>query len=246
VTWCYAWLRKTPRGATAESRASWSVLATASRRARCGGSCAAPAWTRPRAGRDATWRQFLRAHADTILACDFFAVDTVALRRVYVFFCVELSSRAVHVLGATRHPTGAWVAQQARNLLMDLGDRADRFRFIIRDRDAKYTGEFDRVFTGAGAEILRIPPRAPRANAVCERWVGSARREVSDRMLILNERHLMVVLGEYEAHFNRHRPHRSLRQRPPNPKPTANPVPGAAVLRSSVVGGLIHEYRNAA
>jgi transposase InsO family protein len=198
---------------------------------------------------DATWRQFLHTHASTILACDFFAVDTVLLQRVYVFFCVELSTRTVHVLGATRHPTGPWVAQQARNLLMDLGDQASQFRYLIRDRDTKYTDQFDRVFTGTGAEIVKIPPRAPRANAVCERSIGSARREVTDRMLILNERHLARVLAEYETHFNAHRPHRSLHQRPPNPENPAGVVGLAAdttVRRTPILGGLINEYRTAA
>jgi transposase InsO family protein len=195
------------------------------------------------------WRQFLRAHASTILACDFFTIDTVLLQRVYVFFCVELSTRTVHVLGATRHPTGPWVAQQARNLLMDLGDRAGQFRYLIRDRDAKYTDEFDRVFTGAGAEILKTPPQAPRANAVCERWIGSVRPEVTDRMLILNEGHLTRVLAEYETHFNTHRPHRSLRQRPPKPEnqtPGVAPAADTTIRRTTVLGGLINEYRTAA
>jgi transposase InsO family protein len=198
---------------------------------------------------DATWRQFLRAHASTMPACDFFTVDTVLLQRVYVFFCVELTTRTVHVLGATRHPTGPWVAQQARNLLMDLGDRAGQFRYLIRDRDAKYTDQFDRVFTGVGAKILKIPPRAPRANAVCERWIGSVRRELTDRTLILNERHLARVLTEYETHFNTHRPHRSLRQRPPNPQnpiPLARPASGTTIHRTPILGGLINEYPPAA
>jgi transposase InsO family protein len=173
---------------------------------------------------EATWRQFLRAHASTMPACDFFTVDTVGLHRVYVFR-VELSTRS---------------------LLMDLGDRASQFRFLIRDRDAKYTEQFDQVFTGAGAEVIKTPPRAPRANAVCERWIASARREVTDRMLILNARQLMAVLAEYHTHFNRHRPHRSLRQRPPNPEPTSGPAAGTAVRRTTVLGGLINEYRNAA
>jgi putative transposase len=121
-----------------------------------------------------------------------------------------------------------------------------QFRYLIRDRAAKYTAEFDSVLTGAGTEVLKTPPQAPRANAVCERWIGSVRREVTDRMLILNERHLARVLAEYQTHFNTHRPHRSLRQRPPNPKPAVNPAPDTTIRRTTVLGGLVNEYRTAA
>src|SRR3954462_10372220 len=189
-----------------------------------------------------TWRQFLSAQAHTILAVDFAHVDTVFLRRLYVLVVIEHDRRRAHLAGITAHPTGAWVTQQARNLLMDLGDRADRFRFLIRDRDSKFTATFDAVFTGADLRIIRTPIRAPRANAIAERFIGPLRRECLDHLLITGPRHLDVVLREYLQHFNAHRPHRSLDQRPP-----AGGTPsrsGAAVrpLRRDRLGGLVHEY----
>jgi putative transposase len=189
-----------------------------------------------------TWRQFLAAQAHAILAVDFAHVDTVFLRRLYILVVIEHGRRRVHLAGITAHPTGAWVTQQARNLLMDLSDRAEQFRFLIRDRDSKFTAAFDAVFAGANIRIIFTPVRAPRANAIAERFIGTLRRECLDHVLITGPRHLAVVLQEYVAHYNTHRPHRSLRQHPP-----AGHTPrrsGATVrpLRRDRLGGLVHEY----
>ena len=170
-----------------------------------------------------TWRQFLAAQAHAILAVDFAHVDTVFLRRLYILVVIEHGRRRVHLAGITAHPTGAWVTQQARNLLMDLGDRAEQFRFLIRDRDSKFTAAFDAVFAGADIRIIRTPVRAPRANAIAERLIGTLRRECLDHMLITGRRHLAVVLREFVEHYNTHRPHRSLDQHPP-----AGPLPRPA------------------
>ena len=189
-----------------------------------------------------TWQQFLSAQAHAILAVDFAHVDTVFLRRLYVLVVIEHGRRHVHIAGITAHPSGAWVTQQARNLVMDLDDRANRFRFLIRDRDSKFTAAFDAVFAGADMRIIRTPIRAPRANAIAERFIGTLRRECLDHFLITGSRHLDVVLREYVQHFNAHRPHRSLHQRPP--AGGTPPRCGATVrpLRRDRLGGLIHEY----
>jgi putative transposase len=146
-----------------------------------------------------TWTEFLRMQAAGALACDFLTVETVGLTRLYVFFMIELERRRVHLAGVTAHPTGAWVTQAARNLLMDLDGHADRFRFLIRDRDAKFTAAFDAVFAAAGIEVVKIPPRAPKANAVAERWVRTVRHECLDWLLIWSRRHLEQVLTVYRA-----------------------------------------------
>ena len=164
------------------------------------------------------------------------------LRRLYVLVVVEHDRRRVHIAGITAHPTGAWVTQQARNLLIDLGDRGDRFRFLIRDRDSKFTAAFDAVFTGADLRIIRTPIRAPQANAIAERFIGTLRRECLDHLLISGPRHLATVLREFVDHYNTHRPHRSLDQHPPAGR--TPPPSGATVrpLRRDRLGGLVHEY----
>jgi putative transposase len=193
------------------------------------------------------WRAFLEAQVKTILAVDFFHVDTVLLRRLYVLFVIEHGTRRVHMAGITAHPTGEWVTQQARNLLMNLEDRADGFKFLIRDRDAKFTSAFDAVLTEAGIRIIKTPVRAPRANAIAERWIASARRECLDQILITGERHLRLVLDEYTDHYNTHRPHRALQRGAPAGRPHP-PDPGVnvRVLRRDRLGGLIHEYSQVA
>src|SRR5215216_4992065 len=194
-----------------------------------------------------SWRQFLRAQAKGVLAVDFFTVDTVLLKRLYVLFVIEVASRQVQVLGVTAHPSGEWVAQQARNLLMALEDRVGQFRFLVRDRDTKFTAAFDAVFVAEAIEVLRTPVRAPQANAYAERWVGTVRREVLDRMLIFGRRQLVSVLAEYADHYNVHRPHRALGQAPPlGPGESAVVVPAGRVARRDRLGGLLHEYAQAA
>ena len=196
-----------------------------------------------------TWAEFLRSQASSMLACDFFTFDTALLKRLYVLFFIELDTRRVHVTGVTAHPIGSWVTQQARNLAMALEDRAHPVKFLIRDRDAKFTSSFDEVFRADGIRIIRTPIRAPRANAFAERFVGTVRRECLDRMLILGRRHLERVLAEYIAHYNDHRPHRALGQLAPHtmdsPLPIDDPEP-AELRRRDVAFGVIHEYRLAA
>jgi transposase InsO family protein len=196
-----------------------------------------------------SWVDFLRAQAAGTLATDFFTVETVGLTRLYVLFFLEVDRRRVHLAGITAHPDGAWVTQQARNLLMGLGERAEGFRFLIRDRDAKFSGCFDSVFTGAGLSVVKIPPRAPRANAYAERWVRSVRTECLDWILIFNQAHLHRVLSAYLAHYNIARPHRGLNLEVPVPLPGTDHRARAgngAIERLDVLGGLIHEYRRAA
>lgn len=176
-------------------------------------------------------------------------METIGLTRLYAFFMIELERRRVHVVGVTAHPTGTWVHQAARNLPMDLDDRAGRFRFLIRDRDTKYTAGFDAVFAAAGIEVVRIPPRAPKANAFAERWVRTVRAECLVWILIWNRQHLDKVLTAYVEHYNSARPHRGINLGVPlaqcEPTP-ANVAQIERIKRVDVLGGLVHEYRHAA
>ena len=193
------------------------------------------------------WSEFLTAQAKGLIACDFFHVDTVLLRRLYVLVFIDHDSRFVRIAGVTAKPVADWVTQQARNLSMEFADRAFAVKFLIRDRDTKFTASFDAVFAAEGTRIIKSPIRAPRANAICERVIGTLRRECLDRTLILGRRHLETVLAEYVEHYNSHRPHRSLNQRSPSALDTTPTHIGDVDLtrlrRTDRLGGLVHEYR---
>ena len=196
---------------------------------------------------DTTWRRFLCAQASSMLAIDFFPVDcAVTLRRVYCLFAMEVGSRYVHILGVTTHPDGPWTTQQLRNRLMDLGDRAAEFRFLIRDRAGQFSASFDALLADAGITTVKIPPRSPRANAFAERFVRTVRAEVTDHMLIFGARHLRAVMAEYAAHYNGRRPHRALQLQPPRPDHPRADVTTEQIKRRPVLGGLINEYERAA
>ena len=182
-----------------------------------------------------------------MLVADFFHVDcALTLQRLYCLFVIEVGSRYVHILGVTAHPDGPWTTQQARNLLMDLGDRAGDFQFLVRDRAGQFTASFDAALAGSGIQATKIPPRSPRANAYAERFVLTARTEVTDRMLILGERHLRAILAAYEAQYNGRRPHRSRQLHPPRPDYPAADLSQERIKRRPVLGGLINEYERAA
>ena len=182
-----------------------------------------------------------------MLAADFFHVDcAVTLQRLYCFFVIEVGFRYVHILGVAANPDGPWTTQQIRNLLIDLGDRAADFRFLVRDRAGQFTETFDAGLAGAGIEAVKIPPRSPRANSYAERFVLTARAEVTDRMLIFGQRHLRTILAQYEGHYNGRRPHRSRQFRPPRPDHPAADLSQERIQRRPVLGGLLNEYERAA
>jgi putative transposase len=221
-------------------RVSATAIRTTLRRHRLG-----PA---PR-GTSATWRAFLRQQAAGIVACDFFTVDTIWLRRLYVLFFIELDTRRVHLAGVTANPDGRWVTQQARNLLLALEERGRRLRFVLRDRDTKFCRSFDDVFRSEGAEVLLTPVQAPNANAYAERWVRTARTECLDWLLIVGGRHLDQVLRVHVEHYNQHRAHRALGLEPPDPAAGLRSMAEdrrGRVHRRELLGGLLHEYRRAA
>ena len=196
------------------------------------------------------WREFLaaQAQAQAIIACDFLAVETVLLKRPHVLAFIEHGTRRLHVAGVTAHPTGAWAAQQARNLAMDLSDRLGTLRFLVHDRDPLFTTAFGEVLKAEGLQVITTLPRTPRMNAICERVNGTLRRELLDRTLILGERHLDLMLREYLAHYNRHRPHQSRQQRLPDiaTQPVRDMADLRSIRRKPVVAGLINEYHYAA
>jgi putative transposase len=191
------------------------------------------------------WSEFLRSQAQGILALDFFTADLLNGTKVFVLAVIEHGTRRIRVLGATGHPVQAWVLQQARNLLMDLEDAGTRVKFVLHDRDASLTAAFDEVFRAAGARMIRAAVQAPRMNSIMERWVGSCRRELLDRTLVWNQRHLMIVLREYEDFYNTHRPHRALKQAAPlRQLPDGiTDLDQFRVQRRDRAGGVIHEYR---
>jgi putative transposase len=201
----------------------------------------------PRRHTDASWLEFLHTRASTMLATDFFhAGCAVTLRRLYGLFVMEAGSRYVHVLGVTANPDGPWTTHQIRHLLMDLGERAGDFRFLVRDRAGQFTASLDAVLAGAGIEAVKIPPRSPRANAHAERFVLTVRTEVTDRMLIFGERHLRTVLARYQIHYSGRRPHRSRQLRPPRPGHPVADLTRERIQRRPILGTLINKYERAA
>src|SRR3989440_10221366 len=191
-----------------------------------------------------SWQQFLRQQAASMLACDFFTVETISLRRFHVLFFIELESRHVHLAGCTTNPTGTWVTQQARNL--SFTGVFERVRFLIHDRDSKFTASFDELFHSEGIQVVPTPVRAPKANAYAERFVRTIRAECLDWLLILGRRHLEHVLHTYTSHYNRERPHRALALQPPESATAIDRPSVGTVDRHDLLGGLIHEYHRAA
>jgi putative transposase len=196
-----------------------------------------------------SWRSFLRQQAASTLACDFFTVETLTLQRIYVLFFISLATRRLEYTACTANPDSAWVTQQARNLVMRLGEQEPQFRLLVHDRDTKFSRAFDEVFRTEGIDVIRTPVRAPNANAFAERWVRTVRNDCLDRILVLGRRHLDRVLNVYTKHYNEHRPHRALQLAPPDGSNSAddrNTATAADISRRDLLGGLIHQYRQAA
>ncbi|MGW7004872.1 integrase core domain-containing protein [Streptomyces sp. NPDC054933] len=196
-----------------------------------------------------TWREFLTAQAEGVIAADFFHIDTALGRRLYALAFLEHGTRRLHITGVTAHPTREWAVQQARNLAVDLGARVEALRFLLRDRDGKFGATFDAVFEADEMEVIKSAPRAPRMNAHCERIIGSVRREVLDHVLVMNEAHARHILAVYQQHYNAHRPHQARRQLPPEAREQpagVHDLGPSRVLRTRILGGLINEYRYAA
>jgi transposase InsO family protein len=198
-----------------------------------------------------TWADFLRAQAHALLAADFLETVTLTGARLYILAVIEHTTRRIHILGATTHPTATWVTQAARNLVMDLQDAAPSARHLIRDRDGKYPALFDAILADAGITVVRSGVRVPRMNAIMERWVRTCRRELLDRCLIWNQRHLLHALREYETFYNAHRPHQGIantRPLAPLPEPITEPdqLAQLRIRRRDRLGGLLHEYEHAA
>jgi putative transposase len=201
----------------------------------------------PQRRTDTTWSQFLHTQAATMLATDFFHIDcAISLRRLYCLFVMETGTRYVHILDVTANPDGPWTTQQIRNLLIELGDRASGFRFLVRDPAGQFTAAFGAVLADAGIPAVKIPPRSPRANRYAERFVLTARSELTDQMLIFGQRHLRTTLNQYSAHYNGRRPHRSRQLCPPRPDHPPADLTQKRIQRRPVLGGLINEYERAA
>ena len=218
-------------GVRVSASTAWEILKNA-------GIDPAPRRTGP------AWSQFLRSQAEAILACDFFTAELLDGTHAYVLAVIEHATRRIRILGVTLHPAGAWTAQQARNLIMDLGEQAHQIKFMIRDRGSNFTAAFDAVLADAGIRTVLCSIQAPRMNAIAERWIGGCRRELLDRTLVWNQAHLRQILREYETHHNQQRPHRSLHAAAPlKPLPELADLDQYRVRRQTRVGGLINEYR---